>query len=193
MTLTKVYKGAIFLLIVACLCAFSFATGLLLEFLIMLPAFIFAKEGYQHKYHCKSALQCAFVSVCVFILGLRVTLPVGYSYTCAGLCGVFIAYFAQGFARNKFIQQDYAYIEPRYNALMEQKYAEDIYSMDEEGLRNLCRKNLLDEVDEAIVIHRLLHHLKGQELYTKIGYSKAQMIRREKRIEKTLGVKLKDR
>lgn len=193
MTLVKLYKGFLFLLIVFSLCVFAYLTGLLLELCFMLPAFIVAKEGYKYKYHCRSAVQCLLVSVCVFVLGLRVTLPIGYSYTCAGLCGVLIAYIAQSVAHNKFIQEDYAYIEPRYNELVEQQRIRDINRMDEESLRHLCREYLLDEVDESIVVYRIVHHLKGQALYEKIGYSKPQMIRREKRIEETLGIKLKDR
>ena len=68
-----------------------------------------------------------------------------------------------------------------------------VYSMTEEDLRSFCRSCNFDYIDEEIVVQRIIYHLKGKELYDKIGYSKPQMIRREKRIESKLNIQLKDR
>jgi hypothetical protein len=54
-----------------------------------------------------------------------------------------------------------------------------------------CKSFNFDEIDEEIVIQRLIYHLKGKDLYDKIGYSKPQMIRREQRIESILKIPLK--
>lgn len=63
----------------------------------------------------------------------------------------------------------------------------------ENELRVYCKDKMLDEIDEEIIIQRLIYKLKGQALYDKIGYSKPQMIRRERKIEEKLNIKLKDR
>ena len=68
-----------------------------------------------------------------------------------------------------------------------------MYAMSEDELRHYCRSYNLDPIDEEIVIQRLIYHLKGQQLYDKIGYSKPQMIRREKLIQSKLNISLKDR
>lgn len=112
---------------------------------------------------------------------------------CSGICGLVTAYIGQYEAESKFIRKDYAYIEPRYNEFVQRQRSMDIYSMTEDELRTLCRSHLLDEIDEEIVVQRIIYHLKGKDLYDKIGYSKPQMIRREKRIESKLNIKLKDR
>lgn len=65
--------------------------------------------------------------------------------------------------------------------------------MSEQELRTVCKENLFDAIDEEIVVQRLIYGRKGKELYDKIGYSKPQMIRREKRIEQKLNIKLKER
>lgn len=191
MSLVKVYKTSMFLLILAILGTISWCMGAFVEMVIMMSLFLVSKQKYRFKYHCKSSAHCFLLSVGIFSIGLRVALPVHLSYTCSGIVGLFIAYAAQYIAELKFIKEDYDYIEPRYNVLVENKRKTDLYTMNESELRSLCRANLFDEIDEEIVVQRLIYHRKGQDLYNKIGYSKPQMIRREKRIEEKLNIKLK--
>lgn len=191
MSLVKVYKTSVFLLILTILGTISWCMDALVEMVIMMSLFLAAKQKYRFKYHCKSSVQCLLLSIVVFSIGLRVTLPAHLSYTCSGIVGLCIAYAAQYIAELKFIKEDYEYIEPRYNAFVENQRVASIYSMNEEDLRKYCRSNFLDEIDEEIVVQRLIYHRKGQDLYNKIGYSKPQMIRREKRIEEQLNIKLK--
>lgn len=105
------------------------------------------------------------------------------------ICGFAVNYTANLIASNIFREQEKQELE----RLRSDKYCRDVYSMSEEGLRAYCKEYNLDPIDEEIVVQRLIHHLKGQELYDKIGYSKPQMLRREKRIESKLNIKLKDR
>ena len=77
--------------------------------------------------------------------------------------------------------------------LLEERSVMRVYAMPEEELRAYCKAHNLDQIDTEIVVQRLIHHLKGKDLYEKIGYSKPQMIRREKAIESKLNIKLKDR
>lgn len=191
MSLVKVYKTSMFLFILVILGMVAWIMNAIVEMTVMLSFFMVAKQKYEFKYHCKSSVHCLLLSVGVFAIGLRITLPVHLSYTCSGIVGLFIAYIAQYIAELKFIREDYEYIEPRYNALVENKRKTDLYTMNESELRLLCRANLLDNIDEEIVVQRLIYHRKGQDLYDKIGYSKPQMIRREKRIEEKLNMKLK--
>ena len=191
MSLVKVYKTSMFLLILAILGTISWCMGAFIEMAIMMSLFLVAKQKYKFKYHCKSSVHCLLLSVGIFSVGLRVALPVHLSYTCSGIVGLFIAYAAQYIAELKFIKEDYDYIEPRYNVLVENQRVTNIHSMNECDLRKYCKSNFMDEIDEEIVVQRLIYHRKGQDLYDKIGYSKPQMIRREKRIEEKLNIKLK--
>lgn len=191
MRIVKLYKSFMFLSILVILGIVAVAMESLVELVIMVTCFLIAKQHYKFKYHCKSAVQCLVVSVGVFVIALRVTLPANLSYTFSGICGLLVAYVAQYIAHLKFIREDYEYIEPRYNDFVESKRLEDIYSMTEKDLREYCKKNLFDDIDEEIVVQRLIYKRKGRDLYDKIGYSKPQMIRREKRIEEQLKIKLK--
>ena len=169
----------------------AWLTDSIVELVSMMTCFLISKQKYRFKYHCKSSFQCMIVSIVVFSIGLRLTLPTRVSYVCSGACGLFIAYIAQYVAELKFIKKDYEYIEPRYTDLVIAQRESNIYGMGETELRAFCRAHLLDEIDEEIVVQRLIYHRKGQDLYRKIGYSKPQMIRREKRIEEQLQIKLK--
>lgn len=64
-------------------------------------------------------------------------------------------------------------------------------SKTEAELREYCNSEGLDPIESEIVIQRLIYHLKGRELYDKIGYSKPQMIRKEHKIENILKISLK--
>lgn len=189
--LAKIYKYSMFLGIVAILTGIAYCMNSVIELYIMLISFLIAKQRYKYKFHCKSSLQCLLLSVGVFVIALRVTLPLGTSYICSGICGLIIAYVGQYAGESKFIREDYAYIEPRYNALIEEQRKQDVYSLSEDDLRKYCKSFNFDEIDEEIVIQRLIYHLKGKDLYDKIGYSKPQMIRREQRIESILKIPLK--
>ena len=189
--LAKIYKYSMFLGIVAILTGIAYCMNSIVELYIMLISFLIAKQRYKYKFHCKSSLQCLLLSVGVFVIALRVTLPLGISYICSGICGLVIAYVGQYAGESKFIREDYAYIEPRYNTLIEEQRKHDVYSLSEDDLRKYCRSFNFDEIDEEIVIQRLIYHLKGKDLYDKIGYSKPQMIRREQRIKSILKIPLK--
>lgn len=187
----KIYKYSMFLGIVAILTGIVYCMNSVVELYTMLISFLIAKQRYKYKFHCKSSLQCLLLSVGVFVIALRVTLPLGTSYICSGICGLVIAYVGQYAGESKFIREDYAYIEPRYNDLIEEQRKQDVYSLSEDDLRKYCKSFNFDEIDEEIVIQRLIYHLKGKDLYDKIGYSKPQMIRREQRIESILKIPLK--
>lgn len=189
--IAKIYKYSMFLGIIAILTGIAYCMNSVVELYIMLISFLIAKQRYKYKFHCKSSLQCLLLSVGVFVIALRVTLPLGTSYICSGICGLVIAYAGQYAGESKFIREDYAYIEPRYNALIEEQRKQNVYSLSENDLRKYCRSFNFDEIDEEIVIQRLIYHLKGRDLYDKIGYSKPQMIRWEQRIESILKIPLK--
>lgn len=190
--ISKIYRYSVFICIVLALTVIAYFMNSIVELYLMLISFLIAKQKYKYKFHCKSSLQCLILSVGIFVIALRITFPVSVSYVCSGMCGLIIAYIGQYEGESKFIREDYSYIEPRYNALLELQNKRNIYSLSEEDLRAYCKSFNFDEIDEEIVVQRLIYHLKGRELYDKIGYSKPQMIRREQKIETILKIPLKN-
>lgn len=190
-TLVKIYKYLIFVLTLAIYLAFACWVGMIFEAIVLILCFLISKEFYRYKYHASSAIICLCLSTAVFAVSLRLCVPMGISYTSCGVVGLLVAYTGQYVAKLKHIEKDYCYIEPRYEELRREAIRRDIFSMDECSLRQLCKELGMDDVDHEITILRVIYHYRGQDLYSKVAYSKQQVIRREKRIEQRLGVRLK--
>lgn len=120
---------------------------------------------------------------------IPVTIPITTSLFGGLLSGFAINMLADLIASNIFSQSE----RKELARLKEEGHKRNVYCMEEKELRSLCKSYGLDPINEEIVIQRIVHHLKGKDLYDKIGYSKPQMIRREKYIEEKLSIKLKDR
>ena len=137
------------------------------------------RKYFDKQYHCGTTALCLFTTLSIAFFGIASCLPVALSLlstvpVCFGISWV------------GYIAQDRIDL-----ALSVQNRA--VKKMSEQELRTYCRECGLDDIDEEIVVQRIIHHRKGKDLYDKIGYSKPQMIRREKRIEHKLNIKLKDR
>jgi hypothetical protein len=124
----------------------------------------------------------------VFVF-IPITIPLTSSLFGGLLAGFVVNYGANLIASNIFREREKNELE----LLRKEKHDRSIYRLNEPELREYCRSYNLDQIDEEIVVQRLVYHLKGKDLYDKIGYSKPQMIRREKSIEAKLNIKLKDR
>ena len=125
----------------------------------------------------------------IVLVAIPLVIPITNSLFGGLISGFAVNYLANLIASNIFREQE----KQELDALKAEKYCRTVYSMSESELRDYCKEYNLDLIDEEIVVQRLIHHTKGKELYDKIGYSKQQMLRREKRIESKLNIKLKDR
>ena len=149
-------------------------------------AHLVIRNKFDKQYHCGTTALCLITTLSIAFFGIALVLPFSMSLLSAiPVC--FVVCYAG------YIAQD------RIDLLQYRRFREEqdrsirVWGMPEAELRQLCQEHMLDSIDTEIVVCRLVHHLSGQELYDKIGYSKAQMIRREKRIEARLKIKLKDR
>ena len=122
--IVKGYRIGGFVLIVGTLAAFSLLRGKLLEFIIMFTAYFFTKGKYRFQWHSKWLKQCVLLSLAIFAILVENCLPVGYSIIFAGLIGVSVAYLSYRAGYVQLLLKDYAYIEPRYNELVDHFNAE---------------------------------------------------------------------
>lgn len=159
-----------------------------LEAIIFAICFCVLRHKFTNILHYKTS-QCMLFTNAMIIVSIPIVLPLTSSLFGGLISGFAVNYFANLIASNIFREQEKQELE----RLRSNKYCRDVYSMSEAQLRSYCKEYSLDAIDEEIVIQRLIFHIKGQELYSKIGYSKPQIIRKEKRIEAKLNIKLKDR
>lgn len=139
--------------------------------------------------HCSTTFKCMLLTNGIVFVFIPITIPLTNSLFGGLLAGFVVNYGANIIASNIFREEE----KKELYELRKERFCRNVYSLSEADLRLYCRSYNLDQIDEEIVVQRLIYHRKGKDLYDKIGYSKPQMIRREKSIEAKLNIKLKDR
>lgn len=177
-----------YLLVMSTLVLTAWITSKYLEALCFAITFCVLRYQVTDTLHCRNTLNCMLLTNGIVVLFIPVTLPLSNSLFGGLFAGFAVNYGASLIASDILRRQE----QRELQALKEEKRQKNIYSMCENELRHYCHSYHLDPIDEEIVIQRLIYHLKGQQLYEKIGYSKPQMIRREKRIQSILNISLKD-
>ena len=113
--------------------------------LIFIPYFV-TKGWYEIQWHSNSVKQCFVISTLVFALAITVTLDKGFSLMFSALVGLIIAYLSYRAGIIKFKLEDYEFIEPRYNQLVEyynnnENKQIDIDNCTFEEFSKVCKKN----------------------------------------------------
>lgn len=178
-----------YILVLLNLFVIAWVTDKFIEALCFAIAFCVFRYKVVNILHCSTTFRCMLLTNGIIFVFIPITLPLTSSLFGGLIAGFAVNYFANLIASNFFRQRE----KRELDRLQKEMDNRVVYSMSENELRKFCKSNNLDSIDEEIVVQRLIYHLKGQELYDKIGYSKAQMLRKEKRIESKLSIKLKDR
>ena len=174
----RVYGVGGFFVILSLLIACAFLLGKPTEFILLFAPYMLTKGLYDYQYHASRMIRCFGLSLAVFAFSTYAVVPIRYSIVFAPAFGLLIAYIS--------------YIQGEKNFRLTKKESRvNLYELTEDELQQYCYRKGLDEIDTQIVVQRIVYKLAGQTLYDKIGYSKSQMIRREKRIEQILETKLK--
>lgn len=154
------------------------------SFLVLRYAF---RDAHTDALHCNTTLKCMLLTNGIILVFIPITIPISNS-----IFGGVISAFGVNYIAH-LLSSSYARISERQELqrLQQEKTLVDIRSLSEPDLRLYCKAHGLDDIDTEIVVQRLIYHLRGNTLYSKIGYSKPQMIRREHRIQEVLGIPLK--
>ena len=166
----------------------AWITGKYVETVCFAVSFCALRYRFVNILHFTTFKCVLFTNSIVFVF-IPICIPLSNSLFGGLISGFVVNYGANLIASNIFREKEKTELEH----LRKEKHDRNIYMFNEFDLREYCRSYNLDQIDEEIVIQRLIYHRKGKDLYEKIGYSKPQMIRREKAIESKLNIKLKDR
>lgn len=177
-----------YILVLINLAITAWITGKYIEAVCFAVSFCALRYCFVNILHC-TTFKCVLLTNGIVFVFIPITIPLTNSLFGGLLAGFVVNYGANLIASSIFREREKSELE----ILRKEKHDRDIYRLDEADLRKHCRSYSLDLIDEEIVVQRLIHHLKGKALYERIGYSKPQMIRREKAIESKLNIKLKDR
>lgn len=167
----------------------AWVTGKYIEAVCFAVSFWVLRFRFVNILHCSTTFKCMLLTNGIIFVFIPITIPLTNSLFGGLLAGFVVNYGANLIASNIFRDKE----KKELLALRKEKQDRVVYRMRESELREYCHSYNLDGIDEEIVVQRLIYHRKGRDLYEKIGYSKPQMIRREKAIEARLNIKLKDR
>lgn len=113
------YRISGFIFIVLCLFIFSLITKKTIEFVCIFLPYFFTKGLYSSQWHSKSMKECMLLSIGIFAFAISITMSKTFSIAFSLLIGLLMAYVSCKAGIIKFKLEDYAFIEPRYNKLVD--------------------------------------------------------------------------
>jgi hypothetical protein len=113
------YRIFMFSLTLAILVAFSILIKKPIEFVFIFLPYFATKGLYSYQWHSDSLKECFILSIGLFALSLCITLPTSFSMVFSLFVGLMLAYLSCKAGIIKFKLKDYAFIEPRYNQLVD--------------------------------------------------------------------------
>ena len=137
------------------LCAWLFDKWI--EAIMFCIAHTIVRRHFEKQYHCKTTGLCLIITLTIAFFGIATILPVTLSLLSTVPMCCFISWIG-------YIAQD------RMDLLKQRKY-EEIFMMTEEQLRELGRKNELSDIQQDILVHRLIDRWKISQIceYRKYG------------------------
>lgn len=120
-------------------------------------AHIVVRRVFDKQYHCGTTSMCTSLTLTIAFFGIASILPVAISLLSTIPISCFISWVG-------YIAQD------RIDLLKHRKQ-EEIFMMTEEQLRELGRKNELSDIQQEILVHRLIDRWKISQIceYRKYG------------------------
>ena len=122
-------------------------------------AHIVVRKHFDKQYHCGTTALCTITTLTIAFFGIATILPVTISLLSTIPISCFISWVG-------YIAQD------RIDIIKKRK-DEEIFMMDEDKLRELGRAKGLTEIQQDILVHRLIDRLKISQIceYRKYGRS----------------------
>lgn len=191
-TISRIYRFGGFALVMGLLIGFSFLIGKPIEFiLIFLPYFI-SKNFYTVQFHSKSLKQCFTLSLMVFALATMAVVPSNFSIMFSVLFGCAIAFVSYKFGIVQRKMNDYDYIEPRYNQLVEfykeattpKPFSTDTCSRDELIAR--CNELKFSKDNTDLAVEFFINRTKHSIIADRLCIDEKSVVMRKMRLKRKL-------
>lgn len=190
--ISRIYRFGGFALVMGLLIGFSFLIGKPIEFiLIFLPYFI-SKNFYTVQFHSKSLKQCFTLSLMVFALATMAVVPSDFSIMFSVLFGCAIAFVSYKFGIVQRKMNDYDYIEPRYNQLVEfykeattpKPFSTDTCSRDELIAR--CNELKFSKENTDLAVEFFINRTKHSIIADRLCIDEKSVVMRKMRLKRKL-------
>lgn len=123
------------------------------ETLFLLIAFFSLRNKFPTTFHCNRLLSCGFWTLVVFAIAIPHTLPITISLFSSIIIGFIVDYIL-------YKMQEAVSTATELRKLKDKS----IWSMEEKELRNYGASNKLSEIQQDILVMRVIEHLKISEI-----------------------------
>lgn len=153
------FVATIYVLIIATIFTCAWFNNKFLETIGLFSSFLVLRYAFPSTFHCKKFLNCIITTIIVFITIIPHILPLSVSIFSSIFFGGLI-----GLGLCKFEEMQIK---------KEKEFAQKtIFDLTNEELLELINITNLTEEEKMAVKLRLINHLKGQQWYNAMGYSK---------------------
>lgn len=177
-------KSAFEIVINSSILSIAFLSGKFIETLFFYISWLIFRLCVPKVFHIRNRsplmniVGCLFYSIFLYILSLKLMLPISISICSSVLVGIFINYCL-------YKIQDY--IDIKKQLLNKVK---DVYAMTEDELRTYARSKQLSEMIIDTLILKVIHNYKWVEIMAERNYSKTAIRYHKKQICKCLKIEL---
>ena len=133
-----------------------------IETAFLFIAFVALRYCFPKTFHSKSVYRCVFWSIVIFWVAIPQTLPIAVSIFSSIVSGFLMTWVL-------YLIQDYLDCKVKTTLT--------IKDISLPTLENILNDSLLTEEEKSVIKYKHIKHLKGEELYNAMGYSKRQTIR----------------
>lgn len=162
------------LIVVAFVCLVGWFFDKIIESVLFIVSHFVIRREFEKQYHCNTTTSCLITTLCVIAFGACASFPVSVSFfsaipICFVVCWV------------GYIVQD------RIDLIAEKKNKE-LYKMNEVELRKYGAENGLTELQQDILVHRIIENLKISEICEYRNYSRTNIKYHISQIKKKLNI-----
>ena len=194
-TILRIYRFVGFSVIIGLLVGFSFLIGKPIEFILIFIPYFISKNFYSKQFHSKSLKQCFILSLLVFAFALMAVVPSDFSITFSILLGLSIAFLSNKVGIVQCKLNDYDYIEPRYNQLVEfynnatspKPFNTDTCSVDELIAR--CNELHFSSENTELAVEFFIHKTKHSIIADRLCIDEKSVVMRKMRLKRKLNNK----
>lgn len=190
--ISRIYRFGGFAFVIGLLIGFSFLIGKPIEFMLIFFPYFISKNFYTVQFHSKSLKQCFTLSLMVFALATMAVVPSDFSIMFSVLFGCAIAFVSYKFGIVQRKMNDYDYIEPRYNQLVEfykeattpKPFSTDTCSKDELIAR--CNELKFSKDNTDLAVEFFINRTKHSIIADRLCIDEKSVVMRKMRLKRKL-------
>ena len=190
--ISRIYRFGGFALILGLLMGFAWLISKPIEFLLIFLPYFLTKGLYARQYHSHSLRECFILSLGIFSLAVIACVPCETSISFSVLIGLVIAFISYKAGVIQFKIQDYEYIEPRYNQLVDfyktatEQKPFDVNTCTEEELRKRCAELHFSYDNTELAVEFFIKKTKQSVIADKLCIDEKSVTTRKKRLKAKL-------